>query len=103
MQALGRNDLALKFFARAIAADPGLAPAYRTRGFLYLQQGRNDLALDDFSRVIELSPQDPANYLTRGLALSQLGEQERAAADFRKGCDLEDAAACDLLRESAPF
>ena len=98
LQTMGRNDLALRFFDKAIAAEPKLAPAYRSRGFIYLQQGKSDLALDDFNRLIELAP-EPANYLTRGLALSQRGDKERAASDFRKGCELGDAGACELLEQ----
>jgi len=99
LQTMGRNDLALRYFDKAIAADPSLAPAYRSRGFIYLQQGKSDLALSDFSRLVELTPEEPAGYLTRGLALSQRGEKGRAASDFRKGCELGDAGACELEQQ----
>ena len=101
LQAKGRPDLALEYLGKAIEADPSHTRAYLSRAFLRMEKGNVEAALSDFSRVIEISPQEPANYLARGLALSQSGARERAAGDFRKGCELGDAAACDLLKELA--
>ncbi|HBA89827.1 MAG TPA: hypothetical protein DCZ75_18105 [Geobacter sp.] len=101
MQGQGNLDAALSFFDKAVRTDPGLAAAYRSRGFLYLQLGCRDVALQDFGKVIELAPLEPAGYVTRALAYSE-ADKAKAVADFKKGCELGDAPACQFFKQMAP-
>jgi type IV pilus assembly protein PilF len=55
----GQDAVALDEVKRALAAHPGLAPAWNLRGLLYLRLAQWSLAEDSFKRALELAPRDP--------------------------------------------
>lgn len=52
----GQYRIALPDADRAIALDPGSAPAYDTRGHIYRMLGRRDAAIGDFRQALALNP-----------------------------------------------
>ena len=65
----------------AIAINPNLAFAWRTRAFISLFLGEHERALDEVDRTVRLNPIDPQNYNTenaRGFALICLGKYDEA-------------------------
>jgi tetratricopeptide (TPR) repeat protein len=60
---MGRRDLALEDFNRAIALDGRHANSYTNRAMIYADTGRTDLAIGDYSRAIALRPEKSANHL----------------------------------------
>lgn len=52
----GQYQLGLADADRAIALDPGSAPAYDTRGHIYRALGRRDAAIGDFRQALALNP-----------------------------------------------
>lgn len=52
----GQYQTALADANRAIALDPGSAPAYDTRGHIYRMLGRRDAAIGDFRQALALNP-----------------------------------------------
>lgn len=53
----GQYQTGLADVNRAIALDPGSAPAYDTRGHIYRMLGRRDAAIGDFRQALALNPQ----------------------------------------------
>ncbi len=82
----GENELALEFYAKAIALEAQNPALYSTRGFFLLKLKRFDAALQDFSNCIRLEPDKPGGYLTRGLVFNNLKRDKEADADFIEAC-----------------
>jgi tetratricopeptide (TPR) repeat protein len=80
-----RGDLlgALEDLDRAVQLDPGYAPAYVNRSYVYNQLRQPEAALADAEQAIRLDAGIPEAYFSRGVAHLQLGDREAAMADFR--------------------
>ncbi len=85
---LGRDDLAVSCFDKAIAAKPKSGTYYNDRGAAYAHLGRRDLALQDYSRAIELKPRFPEAYFNRGKALADAGRLDEALSDYSRAIAL---------------
>ena len=72
LYAMGKTDLALSDFSRAIASDPTHAPPYFNRGMIYAELGQTDDARADLEQFIGLT--DDATW--KALALESLTELE---------------------------
>jgi lipoprotein NlpI len=92
----GQAELALEYYAKAVAMEPQNPTHYTTRGFFLLKLKRYDAALEDFSAVIKLEPQNPANFLTRGLVYSDLKKEKEADADFTAACAMGSRDGCSF-------
>ena len=80
---LGKQDLALQDFNRAIEFDPRYAEGYINRALTYYQLGDNRQALTNLNHVVgSITRQDARAYLARGFVYQQLGEETQAQADF---------------------
>jgi tetratricopeptide (TPR) repeat protein len=53
---LGKFDLALASYNKALELDPGLAYIYNDRGVLYHDQGLYAEAIENYDKAIELDP-----------------------------------------------
>ncbi len=80
-----RGDIlgALADLDRAVQLDPGYAPAYVNRSYVYNQLRQPEAALADAEQAIRLDAGIPEAYFSRGVAHLQLGDREAAMADFR--------------------
>jgi predicted O-linked N-acetylglucosamine transferase (SPINDLY family) len=75
-----RRAEALAAFERALAADPGFAPAWSNLGLLLWQLRRGDEAVAHFRRAVEIDPDDTGNTVNLGEALRLNGSPEEAVA-----------------------
>lgn len=66
---LGRNEEALRWFARAIDIQPYFGGTYANRGILYDRLGEYELAVQDYEKALELSEEvaEGPHWLTRFL------------------------------------
>ncbi|MEO8306113.1 MAG: tetratricopeptide repeat protein [Betaproteobacteria bacterium] len=79
-----RRDVAVEFYAKMLALDPGDALALASIGFNYAQQGRKREALAMFERVVKLKPDDAEGHFDRGFILQELGDHVAALEAFGK-------------------
>lgn len=73
---------------QAIQADPGLADAYKLRGYAYMMDHRFERAEKDFRTALRLKPHDDQNIAGYGQSLSGQGHFVEAAAQFRRALSL---------------
>jgi len=85
---LGRYDLAIADFTKAIERGGGDAVVYNTRGRVYFEKGRYEEALADASRAIELDPRSDAAWNTRGYILYTLRRYEEAMSDLGRALEI---------------
>ena len=69
---------AIVYLNQAIAINPNLAEAYKSRGFVYDNLGKSKKAIADYTKAIEINPQLTYGYNNRGIAYDKLGESEKA-------------------------
>jgi tetratricopeptide (TPR) repeat protein len=86
---LGRDDLAVGYYDKAIAVQPKRAMAYSNRGASYARMGKHDLAIQDYTRAIELKPRFPEAYFNRGKALADAGRLDAALSDYSRAIELK--------------
>lgn len=89
-------DLALKQYDASIKVDPGYAPAYLARGFVFSVTGNNEKALADFESAVRLDPAEPEGYYSRGTIRFQQKEYAKALPDYDKYIELGPADAGSL-------
>ena len=71
-------------FARAVALDPSMAPAWANLGMMRKVARRFDGALAAYATAIRLAPNDPAIRVNRMVALLQAGRWEIGRASCRE-------------------
>jgi protein O-mannosyl-transferase len=81
---MGRFDLAIRDFDRAIALAPSDYKAYSNRGKSYVKLGMLDRAIGDFEQAIALSPSTPEAYNNLGIAFAKAGLFDKALEQFNK-------------------
>ncbi len=86
---LGRNDLAIAEFDRAIAAQPISAQAYFSRAEAREALGDLGGALDDRDRSIALAPETAWTHQGRGWNFVRRGLPDAALADLDRAIDLD--------------
>lgn len=81
---LGKHDLAIRDYTKAIELRPDFAEAYYNRGVTYNDLGKHALAVRDCNRVIDLRPNYPKAYFSRGNAYYYLGKHDLAIKNYTK-------------------
>jgi len=79
---VGKNDLALANFDKAVALKPDYAQAYYNRGVTLQELKRLEEALGSFDRALALDPNHAEAFNNRGNALKDLNRYEEALASF---------------------
>lgn len=90
-------DFAIQLFNRAIAHDPGFAPAYAGLAdcwsYLYLYATRSDILREQAewasARAVELNPRSAQAHASRAVALSLMGKDEEAEEAFATAARLD--------------
>jgi tetratricopeptide (TPR) repeat protein len=80
---------AAEAYERAVAADPGYAPAWRHLGRVALLQNDPQRALDRLGRALQLEPQDAVALHWRGDAYLKLYQPAKAIPDYTRAAELE--------------
>jgi len=83
-QGLGRSDLALGAFRRALCLDPGNSAAWGAQGGAFLDRGQAVLAIPSLGRAVCLDPWDVGAHNNLGNALAAQGRTEAATLAFRR-------------------
>jgi S1-C subfamily serine protease len=85
---LGKVDLALADYNRAIELNPRYVEALNNRGRIYLRQGDNERALQDFNRAIQVNPRFAFAHNGRGEALELMSRLEEALAAYNRAIEI---------------
>ncbi|MBK6265097.1 hypothetical protein JKA74_08610 [Marivirga sp. S37H4] len=92
---LGKQELALKGYNKAIEIDSIQSFAYEQRGFLFIEQEKYEQAIKEFNKVIqliqknkELDPVEAYNYNNRGFAYHKAGNNKQALKDINHSLKL---------------
>jgi tetratricopeptide (TPR) repeat protein len=86
------NDLALKDFDKAIAADATIGDAFTNRGAAKLALKQYDTARADIDQGLTLGSSEPQKaYYNRGAIDEHLGERDAAYLDYLKASKLDPA------------
>lgn len=89
---------AIRWFDRAVKANPGNAQAYRNRGMAYLNMAASQprfhrqgliQAVASFNQAIRLKPHDAQLYYRRGVAYDRLGETDSARSSYQTAVKLD--------------
>lgn len=94
---LGKHDLAIENFTKAIELDPAMVEAYDSRGWVYYTVNNHEAAVKDFTRAIEINPKYKKAYSSRAAAYLKMNRNEEACADLQRVCDMGD---CSNLEEA---
>ena len=81
---MGRFDLAIMDFDRAIALAPSDYKAYSNRGKSYVKLGMLGKGIRDFEQAIALGPSYPEAYNNLGIAFAKAGLFDKALEQFNK-------------------
>lgn len=80
--ALGKRELALVNYDRALALQPDHADALSNRGSVLLALNRYDDSLKSYDRAIDARPVFPEAFSNRGIALEKAGRLDEALASY---------------------
>jgi tetratricopeptide (TPR) repeat protein len=94
---VGRFDLAIDDYSKAININPGYSYAYNDRGAALLQVKRYQEAFEDFDTSLHLVPNNMRSLAGRGAALEALGHKDEANESYRAACSLGWRSACAKL------
>jgi tetratricopeptide (TPR) repeat protein len=98
---VGKMQLALGDFDRAIALDPNNARAFRERADTCRRIGRLDQALADVNQAVRLDPNDAQALDVRGNVFNNNGQYDRAIADYNEALRLKPDDAQTLMDRGA--
>ena len=93
----GNNKAAIKYFQRAIVANPERSGAYFAQGISYGQVENYSMAIDLINKAIEMEPHNGLFYYGRGRVYLLAGENEKAMEDFKKAVQFDDEDAQNYL------
>lgn len=88
-QQLGRNELALNHFDRAVAGNPGYAEAWFNRARALLALNRRSQAIESFDKSIAVNPDHALARYGRGVALMLNDRNAQALGDFSAAIALD--------------
>ncbi|MXV83064.1 tetratricopeptide repeat protein, partial [Candidatus Poribacteria bacterium] len=80
---MGKIDLAMKDYNKAIELDPEFPEVYNNLGIIYDEKGEHDCAIKNYSKAIELKSYYVSAYNNRGRAYRVKGNIELAIEDFK--------------------
>ncbi len=86
---IGKFDLALAEYSRAIQAMPTLARANNARGLAYQGLAIYDLAVIDFDEAIRLQPGYAEAFTNRGNVFLRTSQEDRALVDYDEAVRLK--------------
>jgi tetratricopeptide (TPR) repeat protein len=100
---VGKMQLALGDFDRAIALDPNNARAFRERADPCRRIGRLDQALADANQAVRLDPSDAQALDVRGNVFNNNRQYDRAIADYNEALRLKPDDAQTFMDRGAAY
>ncbi len=82
--ALGKSDMAVADFDRAIELGYDAAHAYTSRGLFHAEAGNFDKAIADYGKAIDKDPNDTAPLVNRAAVQMAKGDHQAAIDDYTK-------------------
>ena len=95
-----KNDLAIKYYSKALALDSTIFNAYEQRADCYLKNKDLASAYQDYESMIALNPKSKLGYKGRGSILIQSGYYVQAYRDYTK-CIVLDRTDSDAFFDRA--
>ncbi|MEW5875530.1 MAG: protein kinase [Candidatus Zixiibacteriota bacterium] len=92
---LGRNEKAVEYFERIVAADPQFADAYNQLAYTYQRLGNSDRSIRAINQYIALNLNDANPYDSRGDLYGYEGMIPEAIESFRKSLQMNPAFGTD--------
>ena len=86
---IGKADLAIEQFKKAIEINPRYAKAHNDLATVYGRIGEFDLALQEFNEAISIDKDYADAHYNLGILLEFLGKKEEAIKEFRVAASLE--------------
>jgi len=81
---LGKHNIAVEFFTKALAFQPGLAEGHFNLGNALRELGRLEDAVTSYSKALAIKPDYTEAYGNLGLALQKLGKLDEAVTRYQK-------------------
>lgn len=85
----GRNDEAIRSYAKAVVIRPEYPVAYNNLGSVYTKEKQYDRAIQEYSTAISLEPGNAIFRNNRGIAYLYASDLDRAIADFLSAISLD--------------
>jgi tetratricopeptide (TPR) repeat protein len=95
-QYVGRHDMAIPDYTKAIGLSRFNPDAYYNRAIAYHHLGDLAQAIRDYTRAIELNPDDAYAYWNRGMALSDGKEYEQATVDYCMAIEIKQQGSASV-------
>ncbi len=92
---LGKFDLAIQDYTRAIAIKPDFSPAFGGRASALAESGRLQQSMVDFDKAINLQPGNAIYWANKAKALESMGLVKEAGNAFQRACDIGWVLWCD--------
>jgi tetratricopeptide (TPR) repeat protein len=81
----------IRFFTRALQADPYFRMAYYNRARVRKETGDHRGALKDLNKLVRVAADFGEGYRLRGILFKETGELEKAKDNFKKAASLKDS------------
>lgn len=95
----GQYKIAIEYYNKAIAIDPGNASPYIGRGAVYGSSGQLNMAIEDFNKAIILNPNFAGSAIySRGSMYFDNDQIDKAISDWQKACDMGFTLGCNALK-----
>ncbi len=78
---LGKYDLGIQDFKRALIKNPDNADAYINMGVAYYKSGKYDQAIEQYNKALQLKPDEGKTFYFRALVCESLGNYTKAVED----------------------
>ena len=82
LSSMARYDEAVKWFDKAVQANPKFGAAWANRGLALFKLGRYEEAVACYDKAIAVEPDDPEGWYNKSLALGALGNEKEAKKCF---------------------
>ncbi len=84
LKGLGRLDLSVDSYKKAVAIKPDYADAYNYMGVTFKEQGKLEEAIEACNKALAIKPDYAEVYYNMGLSLQEQGKLEEAIGAYKK-------------------
>ena len=80
----GYNNVAIRFFKKAIEIDPNYLESYINIGLLYSKEGDTEKAISYYEKAIAVDPDFTKAHYNLGTVYAEKGKSDKAISEFKK-------------------